>query len=54
MHSAGSLADESERVLGGSAIAIRLHERALEAMTAGRQQRADALVARALRLAAWR
>ena len=51
MHSAGSLVDEGERMRGRSAIAVRLHERALEAMTAGHQKRADALAARALRLA---
>ena len=38
-------------MLGRSEIAVRLHEGALEAMSAGRQQRADALAARALRLA---
>jgi len=45
------LHDESERMLHRSAFAVRLHERALEAMTAGGHQRADALAARALRLA---
>jgi tetratricopeptide (TPR) repeat protein len=51
MHSAAPLHDESERMLHRSAFAVRLHERALEAMTAGGHQRADALAARALRLA---
>lgn len=45
------MADEGEHVPARTGIAVRLHERALQAMAAGHIRRANALAARALRLA---